>query len=429
MLRAGSMSSVVTLTASDRSRPCSGTYADGFAPLAERFASHLRDGSEVGAALTVYQRGRCVVDLWGGFADVERAEPWTRDTRIVVFSVTKGFAAMALALLADRGALDWDAPVSTYWPGFAAAGKGAITARTLFNHRAGLLGLDTAVTMDDCVLSERRPHLTRLLERQRPLWEPGTQQGYHAVTFGMYAREVFERIAGESMGAFLRRELFEPLGADVALGTPADLDVRVAKLYPPKTSTRVLHMLAATLLGDSTEARLTRATLRRDSMPRRAFFNPRPGPDGIAEYNTPRVRRSELAWASATASAHGIARAYLPFASAGRADGRAYLRAASLSPVYERQGWSERDLVLQKPIGWSQGFLKDETTLFSPRPESFGHAGMGGALGWCDPVNELTFGYVMNRLDWHVRSPRTIALCRALYACEPVRTEATGRAT
>lgn len=415
--------SVVTLEGHAPSRPCSGTYADGFAPLAERFASHFRDGTEIGAALTVYQRGRCVVDLWGGFADVERAVPWARDTRLVVFSVTKGFAAMALALLADRGQLDWDAPVAAYWPGFAAAGKGAITVRTLFNHRAGLLGLDEAVTLDDCVLPERHERLVRLLERQRPLWEPGQAQGYHAITFGMYARELFERIAGESMGAFLRRELFEPLGADVSLGTPADLDARIAKLYPPKSSTRILQMLAATIRGDSAEARLTRATLARDSMPRKAFFNPRLGPAGLAEYNSPRVRRSELAWASATASAHGVARAYLPFAGAGLFEGRAYLRAASLSSVHARQGWSERDLVLQKPVGWSQGFLKEETSLFSPNPESFGHAGLGGALGWCDPVKELSFGYVMNRLDWRVRSPRAVALCRALHACEPVRAD------
>lgn len=405
-------------------RPCSGSYADGFGPLAERFAAQFRDGSEVGAGLTVYHHGRCVVDLWGGTADVARREPWARDTRIVVFSVTKGLAAMALALLADRGLLEWDAPVATYWPGFAQAGKGAITVRTLFNHQGGLLGLDEPVTMDDCVLSERQERLVRLLERQRPLWAPGRAQGYHAITFGMYARALFERlIADESLGAFLRRELFEPLGADVSLGTPADIDARLATLYPPKTATRALRMLAATLRGGSTEARLTRATLARDSLPRKAFFNPRLGPAGLAEYNSPRVRRAELAWASATASAHGLARAYLPFASGGVTDGRTYLRGASLAPVYERQGWSERDFVLQKPVGWSQGFLKEETTLFSPNRESFGHAGLGGALGWCDPAQELTFGYAMNRLDWRVRSPRAVALCRALYDCEPVRAE------
>ncbi len=399
--------------------PCQGSYADGFAPLARAFSAHFQEGLEVGAALTVYHRGQCVVDLWGGAADVALGAPWRRDTRIVVFSVTKGLAAMALALLADRGKLEWDAPVASYWPGFARAGKAAITCRTLFNHQAGLAGLDTPLTLDDCVLPERYARLVDILERQPPLWEPGTAQGYHAITFGMYARELFERIAGESMGGFLRRELFEPLEADVSLGTPASVDARIATLYPPTAPYRLLKMFASAVVGNNAEERVLRATLARDSMTRRAFFNPKGAEP--AEWNKPKVRRAELASGSATASAHGLARAYLPFASGGVAAGRAYLRPETLAPVYERQGWSERDLVLQKPLGWSQGFLKEETSLYSPTRESFGHAGIGGSLGWCDPVRELTFGYVMNRLDWRVRSPRALALCRALYECEPVR--------
>jgi CubicO group peptidase (beta-lactamase class C family) len=338
-----------------------------------------------------------------------------------VFSVTKGLAAMALNLLADRARLDWDAPVSTYWAGFGRDGKEGMSLRTLFNHRGGLLALTEPLTMDDCLLPARADRLLGALERQRPAWSPGASQGYHAVTFGMYAREVFERIAGETLGTFLRRELFDPLDSDVRLGTPPEDDAAVATLYPPPVSQRVMGMLTAAIHGDSTEARVARQLVARDSPVRGAFGNPRVGLAGMASYNEVPVRRAELAWASATATARGLSRAYLPFASGGVAGGRTYLRAATLSPVHERQSWSERDLVLQKPIGWSQGFLKEETHLFSPHRESFGHAGMGGALGWCDPVSETTFGYVMNRLDWRVRSPRAIALCRALYDCEPLR--------
>jgi CubicO group peptidase (beta-lactamase class C family) len=402
--------------------PTSGSYADGFAPVAEAFASHFREGSdarEIGAGLTVYHRGRCVVDLWGGLADVERRSPWQRDTRAVVFSVTKGLTAMALALLADRGRLDWDAPVSSYWPGFARAGKAEITCRTLFNHQGGLAGLDEPLTLDDCVLPERRERLVHVLEEQRPLWEPGRGQGYHALSFGLYASELFRRITGETIGSFLARELFEPLEADVSLGTPPSVDHRIASLYPPKVPYRLAKMLASLVVGENTEARVLRASLTQGSITRKAFFNPK-GADPRM-WNELAVRRGELASGSATASAHGIARAYLPFASGGSFEGRQYLRPESLMPVYERQGWSERDLVLQKPLGWSQGFLKEETKLFSPTRESFGHAGIGGALGWCDPVKELTIGYALNHLDWRVRSPRAIALCRALYECEPVR--------
>lgn len=401
--------------------PANGTYADGFGPLAHRFAEQLRNGSEIGAGLCVYQRGRCVADLWGGLADVSAARPWKHDTRVVVFSVTKGLTAMGLNMLADRGQLDWDEPVATYWPGFAEAGKGAITVRTLFNHQAGLAALDHPVTLADCAHPDGASALRRALEVQRPAWEPGQGQGYHAITFGMYARELFERITGEPAGRFLQRELFEPLGASVSIGTPESEDENIAQLYPPATAQRLGHLLIEGIRGGSIESRVARAIVARESLTRRAFGNPRMGRAGLAEYNDIPVRRAELLWASATATARGLARAYLPFASGGTFEGRTYLKASTLAPIHRRQGWSERDLVLQKALGWSQGFLKEETHVFSPNPESFGHAGMGGALGWCDPVKDVTFGYVMNGMDWRVRSPRALALCRELYACEPMR--------
>ena len=402
----------------------SGTHAEGFAPVRRAFEEGFRERGEIGASFAVYHRGRCVVDLWGGHADVARGVrgvPWQRDTRIVVFSVSKGLAAMALALLANRGKLDWSAPVADVWPGFAQSGKSRITLRALFNHRAGLPVLDEPLSMEDCTSEAARPRVLAALERQAPLWRPGSAQAYHAVTFGMYAREVFERIAGEPMGAFLKRELFDPLGADVSLGTDASVDSRIATLYTPGNGERIARMVFEGLRGGTTEARVFRSLLSRNPVTMRAFLNPRLGDRGAHAYNDVPARRAELAWASATASAQGLARAYLPFASDGSHEGRRYLQSASLLPLRERQTWTERDLVLNKPIGWSQGFLKDETHLFSPNEASFGHAGMGGALGWADPTAELSFGYVMNRMDWRVRSPRVLALCRALYACEPLR--------
>lgn len=398
--------------------PAQGGYAEGFAPVARTFARQL--AQEVGASVTVYQRGRCVVDLWGGLADVRARTPWQRDTRIVVFSVTKGFAAMALHLLRDRGKLDWDAPVASYWPELARAGKESITVGTLLSHRAGLPYLDRKVTLEDC--ARGASVVERALVEQRPAWEPGTAQGYHALTFGMYAAALFERVAGEPMGPFLRRELFEPLGADVDLGTPESVDDRIATLYPPSVPSRIVNAISSAVRAPrSTEARVARAALAPGSVNRRAFLNPGPGKRGVHAYNEPPVRRAGLAWASATASAHGVARSYLPFAQQGEHGGRRYLRDESLRDAYGRRSWSERDLVIHKPMGWSNGFLKEEPHLFSPTPESFGHAGMGGALGWCDPVHQLTLGYVMNRMDWRVRSPRALALCQALYECEPVR--------
>jgi len=403
--------------------PARGHVAPGFEPLARVFAAQLESGSEVGAGLCVYQRGRCVVDLWGGLADVATRRAWEEDTRIVVFSVSKGLAAMALHLLADRGLLDWSAPVSTYWPGFAGAGKAEIDVRTLLGHRGGLPYLDTQLGLSECIDPSQRQKVLEALEAQAPAWKPGSDQGYHALTFGMYAAELFERIAKESMGTFLRRELFEPLGSDARLGTPASHDAATATLYPPATGVRVAKMIASALLFPaSTEAYVARATLDRDSVGRRAFLNPKADlPGGLAAFNPPAERRAAVPSGRAPATARGLARAYLPFASGGEHAGRRYLREDTIAPAYRRTGWSERDLVLQKPLGWTHGFLKEERHVFSPTPESFGHAGMGGALGWCDPVHQLAIGYVMNRMDFRVRSPRALALCHALYECDPVR--------
>lgn len=401
--------------------PARGAVALGFEPVGRCFADQLAAGLETGASLSVYHRGRQVVDLWGGLADRGTSAPWARNTRIVLFSVTKGFAAMALHLLADRGQLEWDASVADVWPEFAAAGKGDITIETLVQHRAGLPFVDAPLTLADCCAPERAADIRRILEEQAPAWTPGTDQGYHALTFGLYVAELFERLAGEPMGPFLRRELFEPTGSDVYLGTPASEDERFAELYPPAVPGRLARMVGAALFDPrSQDGRMARATFARDSLARKALLNPSVGRAGVHAYNEPPVRRTALAWASATGSADGVARAYLPFASMGLLGDRRLLQRDTLTPVLERRSWVESDRVLCKPLGWSRGFLKEERHLFSPNAESFGHAGLGGALGWCDPVQDVALGYALNRLSWRVRSPRAVALCRALYGCEPL---------
>jgi CubicO group peptidase (beta-lactamase class C family) len=402
--------------------PARGTFADGYDHVARVFAASLASGEEIGAALCVERNGERVVDLYGGLADSRSQTPWEGDTRLVVFSVTKGFAAMALHLLVDRGLLAWDEPVASYWPGFGRVGKERVTVRTLVNHRAGLAALDVPFTLADCLDPSRRDAIVSAMERQEPRWEPGESQGYHAVTWGLYVGELFERVAKEPIGAFLERELFTRVGSDARLGAPADLDAKVATLYPPENKDRLRNVLKNMVLApQSAEARVGRAFFGRRSLVRAAFGNPSPGPEGLAAYNSVPVRRGSLPWGSATASARGVARAYAPFASGGLFAGERLLKERVVATAHARQGWSERDRVLQKALGWSQGFLKEERGVFGPTPEAFGHSGLGGALGWCDPVHGLSLGYVMNRLDWRVRSPRALALCKALYECEALR--------
>lgn len=395
--------------------PARGGCAASFAVLAQQFADSLNRSDETGAALCVYHRGVLVADLWGGWADLAEHRPWQADTLIGVFSATKGLAAMALNLAAERGVFDWDAPVAHYWSAFAQAGKSAITVRQLFNHRAGLAALSTPLTLAQCCDPAQQALVRQALERQAPAWPAGSQQGYHAISWGLYASAFFEQAVGEPLQTYLHREYLDPLRADVHLGTPALHDARIATLYPGPTAARAGRLLWQALRGGSTEAAVARSLLTGGDA-RGAFANPSCA-QGLAAYNQPPARRAALAWASATASARGLARAYVPWSVGGYWQGRQWVQPRTIAALLPRQGWAQPDRVLGKPLGWSQGFLKEEVGVFSPHPESFGHSGIGGNLGWCDPKSELAIGYVMNRSDWRVRSPRALALCRTLYAC------------
>jgi CubicO group peptidase (beta-lactamase class C family) len=392
-----------------------GFCAPEFERVAGQFTKHFETGQEVGAGLCVYYRGEMVVDLWGGIADPDTNKPWSADTLSVVFSVTKGLTATALNLAAERGHFDWDAPVANYWPAFGQSGKQSITVRQLFNHQASVAALSIPLTLAQYCDPTQRPYIRSVLEQQAPA-EPRLQ-AYHALSFGMYADHFFEIACGESIGTFLHREWLDPLQADVYLGTPAGEDHRIAKLLPVGNASRLGHMLWAALRGGSTEANVARSVLR-GGIAKQALTNPS-SPNLMADYNAVPARRCCLPWASATATARGLARAYLPWSVGGDWQGRTWISQATLRQVMERQSWSKQDLVLGKALGWSQGFVKEQVGVFSPNPESFGHPGIGGPLGWCDPKAQLAIGYTLNRSDWRVRSPRALALCASIYQCVP----------
>lgn len=389
-----------------------GETATGFETVKEAFQQNFARRRELGAAVAVYYHGEKVVDLWAGRANKETDQPWEEDTIAPVFSVTKGLAALCMLILQSRGGFDYDAPIAEYWPEFAKNGKSAITVRELMNHRSGLAGIRSPITLDD--LDAWDP-IVEMMENETPVWEPGSQQGYHAVSYGLYLRELFERIANKSIGTFLKDEVCEPLGADVYLGLPESEQGRVARMYGPKFLGRI-KQLPGLVTGGTTEGRVGRALLQRNSTTRIAFAEPAPlGFKSGNNFNTRRIHAMELPWCGAIASARGIAGIYSVLAQGGSANGLCLAPKASLAAVHERQSWSDRDAVIHKSLGWSQGFLKEEEHLFSPNPESFGHAGMGGALGWADPVSQVGFGYVPNQMSGHIRSPRAIALCHAVY--------------
>jgi CubicO group peptidase (beta-lactamase class C family) len=391
-----------------------GTVRPGFEPVEAAFRENFERRGEIGAAVCAWHAGEKVVDLWGGLADRDADRAWNEDTLAVVFSSTKGMVALCLLMLADRGKLDYDRPVTDYWPEFAARGKEGISVRTLVNHRAGLSAVDQRLSLEAwCDPSQAAP----VLANQRPHWRPGSDQGYGAVSTAAYAAELFRRIAGRSVGEFFAAEVARPLDADVYIGLPRELEPRVATLYPARLELRSARLLPEVVTGRTVEGRLARAMLRRRSLPRRALGNPDLGRRGLRAFNDPEVHRLEVPWAGGIASARGLAKTYAALAGGGALAETRLCRPESIEPLKHRQSWSERDRVLLKPLGFSQGFLKEERHVFSPGEEAFGHSGMGGALGLADPDRELAFGYVMNRMDIRVRSPRCLALCHALYGC------------
>jgi CubicO group peptidase (beta-lactamase class C family) len=389
-----------------------GVVAPGFEAVGQAFEENFKSRGELGASVCAYWRGQQVVHLWGGVADLPTQRPFTADTPSVVFSSTKGLAALCMLMLADRGQLNYDAPVVTYWPEFGRAGKERVTVRQLLNHRSGLNAIDQPLTLEDFL----KDRLSGALEAQAPLWEPGTDQGYCGVSFGPYVSELFRRVAGERLGAFFAREVAKPLNAQATIGDPDALREPPATLYPI-TKRAALELLPKRLLARDVDGRVLRQFLTPRSTTARAFANPvQLGPRGIANFNNPNVQRLELAWAGGIATAQGLAKIYAALAAGGSLDGVKLVAPTSLTPIHQRQSWAF-DRVIRKPMGWSQGFLKDELHVFSQNTEAFGHPGAGGALGLADPVAELSIGYVPNAMAPYVRSPRALALCHALYRC------------
>lgn len=390
-----------------------GEVAPGWEPVRDAFDENFRVRGEVGAGVVMLHRGRVVVDLHGGMADPATGRAWTTRTPAVVFSATKGLVAACFLMLEDRGLVDLDAPASAWWPELGRGGKEAVTTRMILLHRSGLTAVDRPLELRDVRDQPERVH--EALVSQAPLWEPDTDQGYAACVFGLYTQELFRRICGRSLGTFLADEVAGPLGLDTVIGRPEALPEPPARLIPTDVRTLVRHQLPAAVRRTA-EGRVFRRVLSgRRSITGRAFLNPSLGPTRFEALNDPDVQALELPWMNAITTARGLARLYGALAGDGALDGVRLVRPETLRPLRQRQSWTERDRVLHKPLGFAQGFVKDELHLFSPNPAAFGHPGAGGALGWADPDAGLAIGYVMNRMDWRIRSPRALALCHAAY--------------
>jgi CubicO group peptidase (beta-lactamase class C family) len=394
-----------------------GTVEPGFEPVAEAFEANFAERGEVGAGLAVYVEGRPVVDVVGGVADPVTDAPYTSDSLQLVFSTTKGATAACVLLLAQRGALDLDEPVATYWPEFARAGKGAVTVRHLLAHRAGLPVLDVTLSLEEVLAVEP---VVAALAAQAPLWPPGTDHGYHAATYGWLLGEVVRRVTGRSVGRLLAEEVAGPLGLDLWIGLPPEQEPRVAPLLPspPPDPARLAAVLER--IDDPEEARrlaqAVRAYLDPSSLPVRALtLNGAFGPLLQATdlvWNRPDVHAAEIPAGNAITDARSLARMYA--ACVGPVDGVRLLEPETMAAAGEQHS-AGPDRVLLIDTRFGLGFMLDSSYCPMLGPSSFGHPGFGGSLAFADPDRQVGFGYVMNQLQQGLSAdPRTLPLIDAL---------------
>jgi CubicO group peptidase (beta-lactamase class C family) len=350
-----------------------GTCDPRFEGVRRTFAANLESGADVGASFAVTIDGEMVVDLWGGFADPGQTRPWEADTLVNVYSTTKTMTALTALLLADRGELDFQAPVARYWPEFAANGKAGVTVAHLMSHSSGLSGWKEPLAVEDLYDWEKA---TSLLAAQAPFWEPGTAPGYHGMTQGYLVGEVVRRITGKTLGTVFREEIAEPLGADFHIGLPASEDHRVAELIPPPPGQGMAE-------GDD----LPELTANMSNNPRVE----------VPVTQTRAWRGAEIPAAGGHGNARAIARVHAILANGGEVDGRRYLSEAGCRRALELQVEGQ-DLVMHIPARFGLGFGLAGPSLPAPNPNTIFWGGYGGSLAIIDMDARTSFGYAMNRM-------------------------------
>lgn len=373
-----------------------------FEPVREAFLENL-DGADLGAGVSVWLDGRQVVNLWGGYRDEARKRRWTEDTLVMVASVTKAFSAVCLLQLIEQGKVELEAPVATYWPEFAKAGKSKITIRHILTHQGGLPAISAPYTYEDYFAWDP---ITKLLEDQEPFWVPGEKHGYHPVLFGNLVGEVVRRVAKVSIGQYLQAHVCRPLGLDFFIGVPKSEFDRVAEV-----SFATPDVMSAT---PEFKALMERAA-QPGSVAQLAFGNPPPPPD-IAKADG--LKSAEMPGSNGHGTAPALAKFFAALSQGGELDGVRILEPETVARATEEEVFGI-DATIGATSRFGLGFmLRHDIYPIGPNPKAFGHPGAGGNLGFADPAHKLGFGYVMNRGKPSMfGSPTAYNLVNALYSC------------
>jgi CubicO group peptidase (beta-lactamase class C family) len=378
-----------------------GEVAPGWEPVRDAFVANFEQSEEVGAGVAVYHRGNKVVDLVGGSFDADRTGDYTPDALQLVFSTTKGITAIAVAMCVERGLLDYDEKVSTYWPEFAQAGKGDVTVAQLLSHQVGLPTIDGKLTLAEAL---DWPTVTAALAAQAPLWEPGTGHGYHALSYGWLAGELVRRVDPKerSLGGFVADEIVTPLGASTELwiGLPEEQEARLSPIIPspPPSDPAMLAMMQQFMGPDSLAGR---------ALSLNGAFVDDSGQFGGA-FNRRDVHAAEVPAANGITNAASLARVYS--AVVGEVDGVRLLGddiVARASTCVTPAG--EPDNCLMMPTTFGMGFMTSGDFSLFGGGRSFGHPGAGGSVGYADPDQQIGFGYVMNQMATNMANDQRAA--------------------
>ena len=380
--------------------PIRGRYDARFAPVVEAFKENYRLDQEIGSSVAVMIDGKPVVDIWGGFRDAARTDPWDADSTVCMMSVAKGITGIAFNMLIDRGLVDPDEKVATYWPEFAQNGKQDILVRWLLDHRAAIPVLTTNKLWPGAMFD--REAYVKALEEQEPLWEPGTQAAYHVHNQGYLLGEVMRRVTGKTVGPFVRDEIAGPLHAEYYIGDmTAEQQSHVAEVVP--------NMNARLFAAKDAEAPETLRNLA---------FRQNPDEPWHTTLNSPIWRTAEVASGNGHGNGRGVSRIYGAVARGGELDGVRLMSKDSVARMTTEQH-NQTELLQERPYHQALSMLLNTPTAvyMGPNPRAFGHHGIGGSIGFGDPDAGIGFGYSLNKMhSVGDNGPRARRLIDALYS-------------
>ena len=391
-------------------RTISGTCDPQFTGVLAEFRTNFAERKEVGASVCITHHGRTVVDLWGGFAKPDTAEPWTRDTASIVYSCTKAATALCLHMLVEQGLVTYETLVGDVWPEFAVGGKEATTVGMMLAHTSPVPHVTDPIKPGGLADWD---YMTARVAAEPAHWEPGTRQGYHGVTYAWTVGQIVRLVSGMPLGEYFQKHVAGPLGLDFHIGLPEAEEGRVAPMIAPDP--------AEVNFGS---AFFRAATTQPGSLPNLFLTNL-----GGADFNSRAIHAAEIGSANGITNARGLAGMYAPLANGGGA----LLPADRVHRMGRVSAATHSDAVLFQPMRFAMGFMTSTDNRATGGDSlilgesAFGHVGMGGSIGFADPAQGLSFGYTMNRMGAGILlNARGQSLIDAAYRAVGMTSDASG---